>query len=370
MLDSVVAAETPEGILLELRPAGLTRALLRLRHRLADPRSRSCYAAAFVAMLLGGLGWALLARSCLSCSSGSTRWCSSSAAPAPRPASAPWDSRSSWTMVCRSRRPPRSRATCCASRTSCPASSAFAIVSMLLRADSKRLGDIAAATLVVHQRAPGAEGHARHGRRRWRPCVPLSPRDQAAVIALAARAPTLTVERLDELAAMAAPVQGERASARTPRSRAACSASRNGCWDDAHDAAAFRESLPGRVGRTRIPAPLDPRPASTKQSDGLEPIRGERVAALYRRACEHLALARARSYPRYLLDRLDKLTSDAHQVIYQRREFGLRALKRVVRAAISRARCARTATYVWIADRRHSWCRCSSWAGSCTSARI
>jgi hypothetical protein len=37
----------------------------------------------------------------------------------------------------------------------------------------------------------------------------LSPDDQAAVIALAARAPTLTGERLDELAALAAPVSGD-----------------------------------------------------------------------------------------------------------------------------------------------------------------
>jgi uncharacterized membrane protein SpoIIM required for sporulation len=53
------------------------------------------------------------------------------------------------------------------------------------------------------------------------------------------------------------------------------------------------------------------------------PIRGERVAVLYRRACEHLALARARSYPAYILVPLERLTADAHQVIYQRREFGL-----------------------------------------------
>jgi hypothetical protein len=33
----------------------------------------------------------------------------------------------------------------------------------------------------------------------------------------------------------------------------------------------------------------------TRQKHGLEPIRGERVAELYRRACEHLALARART---------------------------------------------------------------------------
>jgi hypothetical protein len=37
----------------------------------------------------------------------------------------------------------------------------------------------------------------------------LSPEDQAALIALAARAPTLTAERLDELAAIAAPVSGD-----------------------------------------------------------------------------------------------------------------------------------------------------------------
>jgi hypothetical protein len=30
-----------------------------------------------------------------------------------------------------------------------------------------------------------------------------------------------------------------------------------------------------------------------------EAVRGERIAALYRRACEHLALARARAYPAY-----------------------------------------------------------------------
>jgi uncharacterized membrane protein SpoIIM required for sporulation len=56
-------------------------------------------------------------------------------------------------------------------------------------------------------------------------------------------------------------------------------------------------------------------------------IQGERVAVLYRRACEHLALARARSYPAYILTPLERLTADAHQVIYQRREFGLAKLK-------------------------------------------
>ena len=49
------------------------------------------------------------------------------------------------------------------------------------------------------------------------------------------------------------------------------------------------------------------------------PIDGEQLAELYRRACEHLALARARAYPTYIQDRLDRLTAEAHQVIYQHR---------------------------------------------------
>jgi len=85
----------------------------------------------------------------------------------------------------------------------------------------------------------------------------------------------------------------------------------------------------------------------TSQSASFDPIRGEHVAYLYRRACEHLALARARSYPRYLLDRLDRLTADAHQVIYQRREFGLTRAKRAILYDFPRAVRAH-AKYVWI----------------------
>jgi uncharacterized membrane protein SpoIIM required for sporulation len=62
----------------------------------------------------------------------------------------------------------------------------------------------------------------------------------------------------------------------------------------------------------------------------LSPIAGARLAALYRRSCEHLALARARSYPAYLIARLERMTADAHQVIYYRREFGLAQAKRLI----------------------------------------
>jgi uncharacterized membrane protein SpoIIM required for sporulation len=57
---------------------------------------------------------------------------------------------------------------------------------------------------------------------------------------------------------------------------------------------------------------------------------GERLTMLYRRVCEQLALARARAYPAYMLDRLEQLTGDAHQAIYQRREFGVAAIKQLI----------------------------------------
>jgi uncharacterized membrane protein SpoIIM required for sporulation len=83
-------------------------------------------------------------------------------------------------------------------------------------------------------------------------------------------------------------------------------------------------------------------------SIALIPVRGERVAALYRRACEHLALARARSYPPYITDRLERLTAEAHQVIYQHREFGLARLIRTATVDFPRA-VRGHARYVWVA---------------------
>src|SRR5262245_37973899 len=58
------------------------------------------------------------------------------------------------------------------------------------------------------------------------------------------------------------------------------------------------------------------------------PASGARIAALYRRACDHLALARARAYPAYMIDRLERMTARAHQVIYYRQEFGVARLRR------------------------------------------
>ena len=84
-----------------------------------------------------------------------------------------------------------------------------------------------------------------------------------------------------------------------------------------------------------------------RSKDG-QPIAGERVAALYRRACEQLALARARAYPAYLVDRLEQLTADGHQLIYQRSEFGYSRLKEIIAREFPRAVRAHSA-YVWLA---------------------
>ncbi|HZE92956.1 MAG TPA: stage II sporulation protein M [Rhizobacter sp.] len=54
------------------------------------------------------------------------------------------------------------------------------------------------------------------------------------------------------------------------------------------------------------------------------------LSALYRRSCEHLALAQARAYPIHLTQRLEQLTQRAHRLIYRRQDLGLGRLRRLV----------------------------------------
>ena len=63
-----------------------------------------------------------------------------------------------------------------------------------------------------------------------------------------------------------------------------------------------------------------------------ELVSGARVAALYRTTCEHLALARARAYPAHILDRLEQLTAEAHQLIYYQPDVGWGRLRQLVAA--------------------------------------
>ncbi|MEJ1966911.1 MAG: hypothetical protein WDO56_37380 [Gammaproteobacteria bacterium] len=96
-------------------------------------------------------------------------------------------------------------------------------------------------------------------------------------------------------------------------------------------------------------------------------VDGERLAALYRKACEHLALARARAYPAYIQDRLDRITAHAHQVIYQHRASARRAscnsLRRIFHERSVRTRC------MCGSPSPHSCCRRSSSAFWCTRGR-
>jgi uncharacterized RDD family membrane protein YckC len=87
------------------------------------------------------------------------------------------------------------------------------LATVLMRSDFKRLGDLAAGTLVVHVHRPTLHGDVPQAT----PAAParaLSPRAQAAVIAWASRSARITEARLAELAQLAAGVTG--ATARTP----------------------------------------------------------------------------------------------------------------------------------------------------------
>ncbi|WP_213959738.1 stage II sporulation protein M [Variovorax sp. dw_954] len=57
---------------------------------------------------------------------------------------------------------------------------------------------------------------------------------------------------------------------------------------------------------------------------------GARLATLYRRVCEHLALAQARAYPVHMTQRLETLTQSAHRLIYRRHDYGMARLGRLV----------------------------------------
>lgn len=61
-----------------------------------------------------------------------------------------------------------------------------------------------------------------------------------------------------------------------------------------------------------------------------KPLDGARLAELYRRACEHLALSQARAYPIHLTQRLESLTQRAHRLIYRRHDYGVARLRQLV----------------------------------------
>ncbi len=205
-LDTVVTAETPEGILLELRPAGLSA---RFYAFAVDwlIRLTVVYGAVITTTVMGGMGiafWLILFFA--------LEWFYPVAFELSPSGATPGKRVFGLRVVMDNALPvtPAAAVVRNVLRVAdfLPFGYGFAIVSMLIRHDCKRLGDIAAATMVVHE-SRTAPRIALEGVTPVAPARPLAPPDQAAVIALAARAPTLTAERLDELAALAASVSGD-----------------------------------------------------------------------------------------------------------------------------------------------------------------
>jgi len=206
VLDSVVAAETPEGILLELRPAGMTARFCAFLIDELIIFGVLTAASIFLAFLGGyGAGLFLIIAFLL-------QWFYNVFFELTRSGATPGKRSMGLKVVMDNGLPitPAASITRNLLRVAdlAPAGHLAGTLCMLLRPDGKRLGDLAAASLVVHLPRPAPKATLDMVTP-IAPSRPLSLQDGSAVIALAGRAPTLTMERLDELAALAASVQGD-----------------------------------------------------------------------------------------------------------------------------------------------------------------
>lgn len=208
-LDTVVSAETPEGILIELRPAGLTARCYAFAIDLMF-RMLVVSVVAGVTKPMAGVGMALLLIAIFL-----SEWLYPVVFELSGWAATPGKRMLGLTTVMDNGLPitPAASFTRNLLRVAdfLPLAYGFAIVCMLTRRDFKRLGDLAAATLVVYRPKP-APKIALTDVEPVAPVLPLALRDQSALIALAVRARDLTPGRLDELAAIAAPVSGDSGS--------------------------------------------------------------------------------------------------------------------------------------------------------------
>jgi uncharacterized RDD family membrane protein YckC len=208
-LDTVVSAETPEGIMIELRPAGL---MVRFYAFAIDLLIRMAVLSvvAGVTEPMQGVGMAILLIVMFA-----FEWLYPVLFELSSWAATPGKRVFGLTTVMDNGLPitPAASFTRNLLRVAdfMPMAYGFAVVSMLTRRDFKRLGDIAAATLVVY-RSQQVRPMTLMNMEPVAPSISLALRDQSAIIALAVRAGDVTQERLDELAAIAAPVTGETGS--------------------------------------------------------------------------------------------------------------------------------------------------------------
>lgn len=210
VLDTVVTAETPEGILLELRPAGLSARFYAFAIDWII-RMVALNVVAMVTSPFGGIGLALWLILLFV-----LEWLYPVAFELWHSGATPGKRLLNLKVVMDDGLPITPLASLARNLLRAadflPLLYGAAIVTVLARPDCKRLGDLAAATLVVHQ----PRRTSKTTRATVAPLAPvraLTPRDQAAIIALAARAPLLTNDRLDELAVLAGSVAGRDTSA-------------------------------------------------------------------------------------------------------------------------------------------------------------
>jgi uncharacterized RDD family membrane protein YckC len=201
LIDTVVTAETPEGIGIEMRPAGFA---VRAAAFLIDASIRFGVLSVLGSILGrgGGFGTGLMLISLFV-----VNWFYPVIFEL-LPAAATPGKRVMGLRVMMSTGLPLTPAGCLIRNLlrfvdMLPAMYAFAIVCILLRRDACRLGDLAAGTLVVYCDKPKISGTI--GDADPTPAaIPLSTRQQAAITAFAWRVTRLTAERAEEIAALAA----------------------------------------------------------------------------------------------------------------------------------------------------------------------
>jgi uncharacterized RDD family membrane protein YckC len=202
-LDTIYSVETPEGIRLTLRSAGVVS---RATAYLIDFGIRLVLLliASTVAGVMGGLGGAffLIFYFLL-------EWLYPVAFELSRAGATPGKRAMGLQVVMDSGLPVTLSASVIRNllRTAdfVPVFYALGAATMLLRADSKRLGDMAAGTLVVYSESETLHGEMPDAQA-LAPARPLSTPEQVAIVSWAARANRLTTERFDELAGLAVPV--------------------------------------------------------------------------------------------------------------------------------------------------------------------
>jgi uncharacterized RDD family membrane protein YckC len=213
-LDTLYTAETPEGIALSLRPAGVVARCLAYLIDFAV-RLGIFIAIAMTAGAMGGMGAAFLLISYFA-----LEWFYPVVFELAQGGATPGKRMMGLQVVMDSGLPVTPAASIIRNLLRAadfmPALYAGGATAMLLRHDFKRLGDLAAGTLVVYAEAVQLHGELPKAE----PAAPartLAQHEQVAILSWAGRATRLTPERLEELAVLAEPVLGKHSGPATPR---------------------------------------------------------------------------------------------------------------------------------------------------------